>query len=909
MPVNDSMLDGLSDGESGWKLIPAKLEPARRPRGFVSRQRLVEHLGTDLERKVSVLVAPAGYGKTTLLAEWRDALIERNCAVAWLTLDRDDDDPTQFMAYLVAALARCLSAGATYAREITRNDPLAPIGAIVSTLCLEIERFGRPLVLILDDFDSLCSASIHDAMHRLLRYAPDNFLCAVASRVDPPLGLSAFAAAGQLVRIDAGDLRFSEKEAAAFLAETADASLEPAEIATLLAATDGWAAGLQLAALTLPARVKAIDIAETLKHAYRNIDSYLTENVLNDVPSGVADFLLRTSILDALSPALCEAVMGSGDVRGMLDWLEARNLFLHTIDQDRQWYRFHTLFLDYLRRRLIQRLPHEIVSLHRRASEWFAARGQWIEAVKHALAAGDVERATIWVEDGAMTFVERGDARTVLSLVAKLPIDAVRARLRLSIVHTWALALTMQTVEASAAHAKITADLEQLRCELLAVGACIAGLNEDSARALDLGQRALDMQPAHGKWVERIAQTTVIYGLGAAARFEELERFRDAEHAAMMSDESVYAAVYRQTIFGYCSFIEGNLAEAARLLTDALERAEQAVGHYSAAAVLPGGYLSLIAYERGDLARANEMVRGRLALAVDTCTQGSLEGFCLTQARLHVAESAFGAAHELLHRTHAVAEQREWLRLQAACMGENVRLYIRENRLADAAAIGDQIIALTFSKSFGEPRVSIETRFEIRIALSRLQIARHEGAAAVPELRALLLELRSARRAYLAARTALLLAVALDQAGLRAEALDALVPPIRFGYENGLVRTFVDEGSAVGLLLSELIVQRDAQSHFSYVNQLVTAIARGVSDPGVSKDPVAAGVLSAREIEILDFMTRGLTNKEIAKALRIAPETVKWHLKHVYEKLHVSSRMQAVQKISSGGSNNGQSGS
>ena len=909
MPVVDSMLDGLSFGESGWKLIPAKLEPARRPRGFVSRQRLVEHLGTDLERKVSVLVAPAGYGKTTLLAEWRDALIARNCAVAWLTLDRDDDDPTQFITYLVAALARCLFAGPMQARQITWNDPLAPIGAIISTLCSEIEQFGQPLVLILDDFDSLSSASIHDAVHRLLRYAPDNFLCAVASRADPPLALSAFAAAGQLVRIDAGDLRFNEKEAAAFLAETANSSLEPADLATLLAATDGWAAGLQLAALTLPARRKATDIAETLTQAYRNIDSYLSENVLKDVPSGVVDFLLRTSILDALSPSLCEAIMGSGDARGMLDWLEARNLFLHTIDQERQWYRFHALFLDYLRRCLTQRLPHEIVSLHRRASEWFAARGLWIEAVKHALAAGDVERATIWVEDGAMTFVERGDARTVLSLVAKLPMDAVRARLRLRIVHTWALALTMQTVEASAAHAKITADLEQLRCELLAVGACIAGLNEDSARALDLGQRTLDLQPAHGKWVERIAQTTVIYGLGAAARFEELERFRDAEHAAIMPDEPVYAAVYRQTIFGYCSFIEGNLAEAARLLSGALERAEQAAGRYSAAAVLPGGYLALIVYERGDLARANEIIRGRLALAFDTCTQGSLEGLCLTLARLHVAQGAFGEAHELLRRTHAVAEQREWLRLQAACLGEHVRLHIRENRLADAAATGDQIMALTVSKSFGEPRVSIETRYEIRIALSRLRIARYEGAAAVPELRALLLELRSARRAYLAARAAVLLAVALDQAGFRAEALDVLVPPVRFGFENGLVRTFVDEGSAVGLLLSELTVQRDAQSHSPYVNQLATAIARGGSDPGASRDPVAAGMLSAREIQILDFITRGLTNKEIAKALRIAPETVKWHLKHVYEKLQVSSRIQAVQKISSGGSNGGQSGS
>ena len=886
-----------------WRLIPAKLEPPRRPRGFLSRQQLLERLGLDLQRKLSVIVGPAGYGKSTLLAEWRDALVAGNVAVAWLSLDRDDNDPNQFMAYLLETVAHSAPALSPRLRDILRNDPIAPIGAIVSMLCTEIGAYDLPLVLILDDFDCLTSTDIHESVQRLLRYAPDNFFCALGSRVEPPLPLSVFAAAGQLVRLTASHLRFTEEEARTFLNATVGAKLEAAEVATLFAAMDGWATGLQMVALSLTGQQDATDLAELLQRVSGDSDAYLTENVLKDVPPPIVDFLLRTSIVDSLSPELCNAITGSDDARGTLDWLEARNLFLNRVDGNRQWYRFQTLFSEYLRRRLTQRLPNEVVVLHRRASEWLAAHGQWIEAVRHALAAGDVERATLWVEDGAMTFLERGDVRTVLSLVAKLPADAIRGRLRLRVAHTWALALTLQTAEASSALAKITDELDQIRCELLAVGAALAGLNEDDKRALELGQRALDLKPPHGAWVERLAQTTVMYGLGAAARFEELEPFRDAEHAAIAPDESVYAAIYRQTIFSHCSFLEGNLPEAARLLDIALERAEVTVGRCSAAAVLPAGYLSLIVYEANDLARARELVRGRLALAFETCPQGSLEGLCLTLARLHALEGSFNEAHEILQRTHVVAHKRKWLRLQAACTAEQVRLYVRANRLADAAAKSDEMTALTSSKSLGERSVSIDTWHHVRSARCRLLIARNEGASALPELRALLAELRSARRGYLATCTAVLLAIALDQAHLRAEALDVLAPAVRFGRENGLARTFLDEADFVGLLLSELTLQHDSPSgaNVSYVTLLIASISQGGSSPSIPDEPAAAGILSAREIEILDYITRGLTNKEVARALRIAPETVKWHLKHIYEKLEVSSRIQAVHKIASAG--------
>ena len=898
-------MPNVDDAQWSPPLIQTKLTPPRRPRRLVSRRALVDRLGTDLERKLTLVVAPAGFGKSTLLAEWRDALIEKDYAVAWLSLDRDDDDLNQFIAYLLAAISRASSGIGRRAQDLLKNDPLASTSAVLSALINEIAASDRSLVLILDDFDCLASTAIHEAMFRLLRYAPDNFHGVIAGWAEPSMPLSFFRTTDQLVRLDADDLRFGLEEAQAFFAQVAGLKLDRNEIGMLWDATDGWVAGLQLASLALTEQGNAAHLAELLPKATRDIDAYLTEAVLSHVPPGVVDFLLRTSILERLSPALCNAITGSTDAKEMLDWLESRNMFLKPFNKSRDWYCYHTLFSEYLRRRLLRQRANEIVLLHRRASEWFAAQSLWPEAVKHALAAGDVQQAAIWVESNAMMFVERSDVRTVLSLVAKLPVEATRTRFRLRLAHAWALALSLQLAEATKALDEIKADMDAIRCELLAVSAAIAGLSDDGPSAVQLGQSALAMGPLPGTWVERTAQTAVLFGLGTLSRFDEVQRMRDAEQAPTVSAEPIYAEVYRQSVFGYCALLEGRLPEATRWLEAALERAEAAVGCCSAAAVVPAGHLSELMYERNDLARAAEILRDRFAIALEACPLGSLMCLCLTSARLCAVKLSFAEAHRVLKQAQSVGRKRKWLRLQVACMGEAIRLYLLENRLADAEATAKALTALMPPNPPAHGNVSPETWQLYRSAQCRLLIGRAQGAEAVPELQSLLEEQRSGRRLYQAARTAVLLAVALEQTGSRDEALVALTQAVLFGQENGLIRTFLDEGEDVGRLLSQLALHSDQIPGVDacYIDDLLVAFQRGSAPANAAAETLAAGKLSAREIEILDYIARGLTNKEIARALRVAPETVKWHLKHIYEKLNVSSRLQAVQKRGAPGQN------
>ena len=865
---------------------------------MVPRQALKDRLYPSLERKLTLVVAAAGFGKSTLLAEWRDVLIEKGYDVAWLTLDRDDDDVNQFIAYLLASISQASPDIGNRAQNLLKNDPLVPTSVVLSALINEIGESDRRLVLILDDFDCLTSTAIHEAIFRLLRYTPESFHGVIACRTEPSLPLSFFLATDQLVRFGEHDLRFGSEEAQAFFANINDPKLDRDEIGALLNATDGWAAGLQLAALAINEQGKAADLAKILPKTTRDIDTYLTQTVLANAPPPVVDFLLRTCILERLSTPLCNAITGLDNAGEMLDWLESRNMFLKPIGEGCDWYRYHTLFSEYLRRRLMRQRANEIVLLHRRASEWFAAQNLWLEAVKHALAAGDVQQAAIWVENRAMVFVERSDVRTVLSLVAKLPAEATRTRFGLRLAHAWALALSMHADDATRTLEEVKADMKVIHCELLAVSAAIAGLSDDGQNAAKFGKNALAMNPLPGTWVERIAQTAVIFGLGTASRFDEVRKMRDAVPGPAVT-ELIYADVYQESMFGNCALLEGKLLEAARLLEGALDRAEAAVGRCSAATVLPAGYLSALMYERNDLARAEEILLDRLDIAFEACPLGSLLHMCLTSARLFAIKKSWGEAHRVLERAKTVGRQRKWLRMQVTCMAETIRLYIRENKLSDAEVTAKALTDLMPTTTSVQDNSLTEIRHIYLSAQCRILIERGKATEAIPQLMCLLEDLRSERRLYQAAEAGVLLALTLEQLGNREDALAALTQAVLFGQENGLIRTFLDEGKKAVRLLSQLALRDNQTSGVQtpYINDLIVAFQRDTSPANTNTGTRAAEALSARDIDIMEYIVRGLTNKEIARALSIAPETVKWHLKQIFKKLNVTSRIQAMQKF------------
>ncbi|SDD93066.1 LuxR family transcriptional regulator, maltose regulon positive regulatory protein [Cupriavidus sp. YR651] len=904
-------------------LIQTKLSPPRT-RHYIKRQRATALLRAGMERKLTVLTAPAGFGKTSLLSEWRTVLAEEGWAVGWLSIDRDDDDLFQFGAYLLAAAREafnevCDDRGSVTLTEVGSSgscrlepDPLAPADAMFAELLNAVAAQPRQMVLVLDDFDRLASPTIHEAIFRLLRYAPDNLHVLVAGRGEPSFPLSYFEARGQLLKLDAEALRFNGAETRAFFSAVAGRVLSPAQTEVMLQATEGWVAGLQLASFAWSGDNSSGVLADRLPFARRSIEAYLNENVFVHIPEPLQAFLLQISVLERMSVPLCNAVVGVDTAHASLDWLVARNMFVRLLDAEGHWYRFHALFADYLRKRLVREQPHLVAELHRRASEWFATQSLWTEAVKHALAAGDVGRAAGWVEECAMKLVEASDVRILLSWVAKLPPEAVHGRLRLRLAHAWALALTMDTVAARAALQAVEDDIRcgrlpvtaVVRVELEAVKALIAGLSDESQRSLEMGRKVLELGPAAGSWAEGIGLTTLIFGLSYASGFGDVERLRHKLTYGTGADAPIYAVVYRQSMLGLSLFVEGRLGEAVQTLEDVLRESNARAGRQSAASVLPVGYLAAIHYEWNDLARVAELLEGRLEIALQSCSLGPLVGFCVTLARLQLLAGKQDEAYRMLEDAEAVARSRQWMRMQVACKAEAIRISIQSGDLSRAVRIGHDLETLVGPKPPTLQGSYLETWQRFQVAHCRLLVACGRPAEAAHILQGVQAELRATGMQYLIAQISVVLAVALHSAGQGAEALQAMATAVAYGQKNGLHRVFLDAGPVAREILNGLrqqaILPADVEAW--YVNGLCAGFDAQASAPNVVSDavaqfqsePMTGSRLSAREVEILDYVARGLSNKEIARAIRVAPETVKWHLKNIFEKLKVNSRIQAV---------------
>ncbi|PCE21515.1 LuxR C-terminal-related transcriptional regulator [Burkholderia ubonensis] len=902
--------------EQRWdlSLIQTKMAPPRPPRCRVTRRPLLKKLAAAAQHTVTLIIAPAGFGKTTMLSEWCEVLRTRHQLVAWLSLDSDDDDPDQFGAYLVAALSRGTGGVGQHAERLLCKDPLTPGRTVVSVLLNEIATCGKKVFLVLDDFDRLASAPVRAAVSRLLRYAPDNFHVLLGARSEPRLALAAFQAQGQLLRIDESDLRFSADDAQAFFARAGTATLDRPAVELLHDATEGWIAGLQLASLSLQDATDAAKVARDLAGNRFGIDAYLDDAVLARLPPAVHQFLLRTSILDRMSPGLCDAVMGAG-ARSWekLDWLESHNLFTRALDDERQWFRYHALMSDALRRRAARQLADELPKLHRRASQWLATERQWPEAVRHALAAGDAQQAATWVEHCAMALIDRSDVSMLLSLIGKLPRHLVESSVRLRLVNALALAFLMHTPEAGSMLQSVKAELARpavdgaqassqndamLQIEAIAVAAALYGFRDDSYRSLDLGREAAASPLPVSAWVRRIGEAAQIFGLTYDGRFDEVEQIRRENAIAPAGDhEPLYTGVYRECMFGLNVLVNGRLPEAAVRFESALAFAEANVCRHSAAAAVPAGYLAAVCYERNDLARARQLINDRSAITAQACPLGSLSSYCRTAARLHARHGDIASALLSLEQGTEIAAARHWLRLRASCDADIVRLCLQRGWLDRAKETADGLAALMPEQPPTRMGTFLETWASWCEVQARLDIATGQPDRAAERLDDLRHTFARAGMKYLEARTSLLRALALEQANAHEAASAALEDALRYAQSNGMISSFVDEGEPSLRLLTRWASDMPdcAGIQRAFVDRLLAAFDPQRMPAGDDDPRAARHLLSTREIEILNHIAHGLSNKEIGRALRVAPETIKWHLKNIFEKLKVGSRFEAVQ--------------
>lgn len=945
-------------------LLATKLYIPRRPplfqqSTFVLRPQLLTQLAHGLTGKLTLIAAPAGFGKSTLLSQWIGAMEEAQHPAAqhsvaqgapmptfcWLTLEENDNDPVRFWLYFFAALqAKHPELSADTTALLQSPDP-PPIETVLTIFLNELHAWATTIpaiVLILEDYHVITTPAIQQSLTFLLDHLPPTLHLMISTRADPPLPLGRLRARGELTEIRADDLRFTEAEAALFLNERMGLQLSPAEVHLLAARTEGWIVGLQLAALSMQGQEDKGAFLHSFSGGHRYILNYLIEEVLNQQPRAIQTFLLYTSILPRLSAALCDAVIGADapaagtdappgpNSQALLEQIAQANLFLVPLDDLGQWYRYHQLFAEVLQYRLRQRQTARLPTLHRRASAWYAQQGYLADAIHHALLAGAFAEAAELIERIWPVLWEQGAIATLFAWMQALPADSAVAlwgRPTLYVSYAWGLALTGQMAAAEAALRQVEATLQQAvgetgveRQTLLgraaALRALIAARRGLPAEAASLAAQALALIPADAPM-----RGDAYYTLGLAQQQQGClaAAFQTYEAAAQLSIAAnhTFLAIAAQYHEARILMAQGALQQAAATYRQVLHVAAQAKKQLPVVGLAHIGYGEIL-YQWHDLPAAAQQVGIGLAFSPRrdiTYTDGPLHRFSILarirQALGDVAGAlaAVDLAKETAQQTGIALDVERAAALEALIQ---LRLdnYARAAQWAEAYA----------QRHPAAEQITYLHEFEMLVFV-RLLLAQERTSAALTRLTAWLPTVEAAQRQGSVIELYALQTLALRLAGQVEQARDALTHALTLAAPEGYIRLFVDEGAPMRLAILDFRFWITNQPNSSqpdlllYSDKLLKAFTAPTPPPDEPSSLVTTEIqslswqeqkskiqnrfeplepLTDREFEVLRLVAAGLSNAAIAEQLVVSVGTVKTHLKHIFGKLAVESRTQAV---------------
>ena len=868
----------------------------------VARASLIQRIHDNPDKALILVSAPAGFGKTTLLAEWA---ARASMPVAWLSLDAGDNDPHRFLAYAIAALNTAVKGSSicTAAQEMLGSIQAIPIQTILFTFINELTEISQPLALVLDDYQFITSAGVNEAVTAILERIPPNLHLMISTRVDPSLPLHRLRARQQMVEIRSEDLRFTAEETEAFLNTVMDLNLSVADIASLSARTEGWIVGLQMAALSMPHDSDRADFLRAFSGSHRYILEYLIEEVLDRQPENLQTFLLQTSILNRLCGPLCDAVLETQDSAMILERLERSNLFLTPLDEVGYWYRYHHLFADLLRARLQQTRPGELLSLHLRASGWYEEAGAAEEAIQHALAANQLDRAARLVEEYAFDIMSRGEMSSLLRLFDALPEELISSRTALGVYRAWAFIFSgqFQKVESQLAEVEKTIqpgdtspEGREILGEITIIRGLLADFRGDMASAVKLARQADALLP-EDKWAER---SIIPYVLGdgymstgeleeAAQAFEKISEMGEVSGNLWTVSVALHKLALVRKLQGKLHAVNHLYQEAIRF---ASERGGRHYGSLGASYVGLGDLLrewneldaaqQMVSQAIKDMARwrsPTDLVNGYITLARISLSKGDIE----------IAKDALAGALEAGSKGNIFPITRKSLE---ACQ---VRMRLQ---LGDLVLAEHWVKDLRLDKKWDDGDWQLDFVSEVEwISLARVRLAKKEWDRALDVLAAL------AETAELAGRNGRLVeilalkALALQGAGRTSPALNALKHSLALAQPEGYLRLYLDEGPAMGALLRECY--RSVEEPLkAYIDTLLEAFSLEPGRRAAPSHPKEALVeaLTAREVDVLRLLAAGLSNREIAERLVLSEGTVKTHTHNLYGKLGVQSRTQAI---------------
>jgi len=901
---------------------------------IVLRPRQIARLNEGLHGKLTLIAAPAGFGKTTLVSEWVAARTEDrglrtetvtsslspqssalSTRVAWLSLDEGDSDPTRFLAYLVAALqmiAPTIGAGVV---GVLQSPQPPPIEAILTALLNDITTVPDKFILVLDDYHVIDAKSVDTVLTFLLEHLPPQMHLVVTTREDPHLPLARLRVRGQLTELRAADLRFTPAEAAEFLSQVMDLDLSAEEVAALESRTEGWIAGLQLAALSMRGRDDIAQFVRAFAGDNRYIVDYLVDEVLQRQPAPVRRFLLQTAILDRLHGSLCDAVTGQERGQAQLEALERGNFFVVPLDDNRHWFRYHHLFADVLAAHLRAEQPEQVSTLHRRASEWYEHNGSATDAIRHALAAEDFERAADLVELAVPAMRRSRQEATMLGWLKALPDELIHCRPVLSVHYAGALLaggelkgvedrlrdaerwldMTADGRERHQARSAnmVVVDEEEFRRLPGAIAIYRAGQAlalGDVPETVTYARRALELVPEEDHLGRGAA--TALLGLAywtsgdlETAHRTYAEGMARVHKAGHLSD-AISGAIARADI----RIAQGRLHEAMRTYEQALQLAtEQGEPVLRGTADLYVG-MSELHREQNDLHAAMQCLLSSKELGERTGLPQNRSRWCVAMARIREAQGDLDGALDLLHEAERLY-MRDFFPNVRPVAALKTRVRVAQGRLGEA---------LGWAREQGlsaHDDLSYLREFE-HITLARVLLARSKSdradrsmREAIGLLERLLKAAEAGERMGSVIEILVLLSLAHQIQGDIPAALAPLERALTLAEPEGYVRMFVDEGPPMAVLLEAAAKHGTAPS---YVRRLLAALGKAED-----RTPVKQGLiepLSERELEVLRLLRTDLSGPDIARELMVSLHTLRTHTNNIYTKLGVNNRRAAVRR-------------
>lgn len=877
------------------QLLSTKLFIPNTRSNLVSRPRLIEQLNANLDRRLTLISAPAGFGKTTLIGEW---VVDCARPVAWLSLDREDSDPKRFLTYLVAALQTLtLSNNKGIVAEIGK-DVLGMLqttqstltDAILTALLNEIATIPDDFYLVLDDYHVIDAKAIDNALTFLLEHSPPQMHLVITTREDPNLPLARFRAQRQLTEIRVADLRFTKSETARFLNQVMGLHLTEENIVALETRTEGWVAGLQLAAISMQGHEDTANFIQSFTGSHHFVLDYLVEEVLQQQPENIQTFLLQTSILDHLCGPLCDAVLLDPSTPGQetLEYIERSNLFLTPLDNKRHWYRYHHLFADLLRQRLQERSvtpAGEIVGiaeLHIRASKWYEDNGQEVEAFEHAAAANDLERTERLMKGGGMPLQFRGAMVPVMQWLQSLPSELMDSRPSLWVAYASTLTILgkpIDSIEAilhSAENALQNTQADDKTRDLIgqvaAIRAMIAIPQNQVDEIIAHSRRALEYLSPENLSV----RTTTAWTLGYAY---QLQGERPAAAQAHRDALSISQASGNTMISIAAATSLGQILESENQL-------HQAVDHYRNVLQLAGdppllaaceAHLGLarIYYQWNDLETAQEHGEQSLKLArkmenVDTPAKCDL-----LFTRLKLAQGDVNGAVEQVAKAEQFVKQKKFLHLMAEIATVQVLISLRRGDLVQAAQLAE--------------------KHDLPLSQVRVLLAQGNASASMAILESYCQEMETKEWNDERLKAMILQSIAYQVHGKEDQAVGRLEKALELAEPGGLIRIFIDEGAPMADLLFKA-TRQGIMPH--YISKLLEAFGSGTnqdeSKSVQAPTQLLTEPLSERETEVLQLIAQGLSNREIGERLFLALNTIKGHNRRIFNKLQVQRRTEAI---------------